>query len=158
MDYTSVAKFLSAPTAFLLCGYGLGFSQNSVPLLYNQPASVSAPILEGIYYQGAKIVAPGAILAATSFGYLAYHARTREERNLYVAAGLMVFSTQPWTLLVMRPGISRLIEIGRSAAESQKADQTREAVQLLKGWVWQNWVRAVLTFSSGVVGFWAQLQ
>lgn len=158
MDNISIVKFLSIPTAFLLSGYGLGFSQNSVPLLYKQPASISAPLLEGIYYQGAKVVAPGAILATTGLAYLAYTARTSDERNLYGLAAALTFASQPWTALVMLPGIHRLIEIGASAAEQTKADASGEAVQLLQGWVWQNAVRAALNFASGAVGFWAFIQ
>lgn len=158
MDYINVAKFLSIPTAFLISGYSLGFSQNSVPLLYNQPASVSAPTLEGIFYEGAKVVVPGAVIACAGFSYLAYNARSTEERNLYIASAAMVITPQPWTVLVMKSGIDRLIQIGASAVESQKADQTREAVQLLKGWVWQNYVRAALGFAAGAVGFWTHLQ
>lgn len=158
MDYINVAKFLSIPTAFLISGYSLGFSQNSVPLLYRQPASVSAPTLEGVFYEGAKVVVPGALIAASGFAYLAYNARTREERNLYIASAAVVITPQPWTVFVMKKGIDRLIEIGASATESQKADQTGEAVELLKGWVWQNYVRALLGFVAGSLGFWTHLQ
>lgn len=158
MESISVAKFLAIPTAFLLSGYGIGFSQNSVPLLYNQPASVSAPILEGIFFQGGKFVVPGAILASTSFGYLAYRAPTTFKRNLYAIAALIMFAPPPWTALVMKPGINRMIEIGRSAVECQKADASGEAVKLLQGWVWQNEVRVLFALVSGALGWYAHLQ
>ena len=152
MDAITVAKFLSIPTAFLLSGYSMGFSQNSVPLVYNQPAAISAPILEGVYYQGAKVVAPGALMTAAAFGYLAYTAPTTRERNLYAACGAMVVATQPWTAFVMLPGIHRMMDIAKSAAEQAKADQSGEAVKLLKGWVYQNYLRAVLYLAAGFTG------
>ncbi|KAF2483367.1 hypothetical protein BDY17DRAFT_310389 [Neohortaea acidophila] len=157
IDHYTAAKLIAIPTAFFLSGYGSGFSQNSVPLLYTQPASVSASILEGIYKNGAKVMAPGVVLSTTAFAYLAYYAKSRAERNLYAAAGGLVLSTQPWTLGVMLGGIQRLGAIAKSAVEQQKADASGEAVRLLQGWVWQNWVRAVLTASGGLVGLYAQL-
>ncbi len=157
MDSYTAAKIIAIPTAFILSGYGTGFSHNSVPLLYKQPASISAPLLEGIYKNGATFMAPGAILATTAFGYLAYNAQNKMQRNLYATAGGLVISTQIWTFGVMISGIHRLIEIAGSGVEQQKADQTGEAVRLLKGWAWQNMVRAGLTFAGGVVGIYAQL-
>lgn len=157
IDRTTVAKVIAIPTAFFLTGYSGSFSQNSVPLLYRQPASVSAEILYGIYKNGAKVMAPCVVLSTSAFAYLAYNAKSSMERRLYATAGGLVLSTQPWTIAVMLSGINRLRDIAKSAAEQQKAEETGEAVKLLQGWVYQNWMRAGLLLSGGLAGLYAQL-
>ena len=157
MDTIAVARFLAIPTAFLIGGYSFGFSQNTVPLVYNQPSSVSANVLKGVFYQGAVVVAPGAIIATTGFAYLAY--TQPEQRKLFATASALTIAPLLFTQAVMFKGIQRLLEISESAAEQAKADQSGEAVELLKAWVAQNFVRAALSSSAGFVGLravWSQ--
>ena len=55
----------------------------------------------------------------------------------------------------MKKGIDRLIQIGESAAECAKADASGEVTKLLNAWIMQNWVRATLAFSGGMLALWA---
>ena len=61
-------------------------------------------VFKGVYQNGAKFVAPGAIMSATAFAYLAY-AASPSQRRLYGAAAALILSTQAWTAGVMLPGI-----------------------------------------------------
>ena len=153
MDSVAVAKFLSIPTAFLISGYSFGFSQNSVPLVYDQPASISTNVLKGVFYEGAKVVAPGAIISAAGFAYLAY--AVPRQRKFFASAAALTVAPLVFTRVVMFNGIQRALAISESAAEQAKADQTGEAAELLKAWVMQNWVRAALSFSAATVGLYA---
>ena len=153
MDSITVAKFLSVPTAFFLSGYSFSFSQSTVPLVYNQPASVSTQVFKGVYYNGAAVVAPGALVSALGYAYLAYS--VPEQRNLYATAGVITMGPLLFTRTVMNAGIQRLLKIGESAAEQGKADQTGEVANLLRSWVMQNWVRASLSLVAGMVGLYA---
>ncbi|KAK3707649.1 hypothetical protein LTR37_011997 [Vermiconidia calcicola] len=151
MDSLSVARFLSIPSAFLVSGYSIAASQMAVPLVYEQPASVSAPFLRGVFVRGAAFVVPGAIISSSASAYLAY--AIPEQRTTLATASILTLLPLAFTRLVMMKGIQRLIEISESAAEQQKGDQNGEVVQLLKAWVAQNWVRAMLAFSGGMLAF-----
>lgn len=154
MDPILIAKLIAIPTAFLLTGYQSSFSQNTLPLIYNQPASVSTPIFSGVYYSGAAFVLPTNVLSTAAFAYLAY--AIPAQRATYGAAGAAVFAILPWTIMIMSPGIDRLIAVSKgTAAEQQKAGENGEVVKLLKAWTAQNWVRVGMTFAGGVAGLYA---
>lgn len=153
MDSITVAKFLLVPSIFMVSGYSSSFSQCSVPLLYNQPASVSTPILKGFYTGGAAFVVPGAMIAVASSAYLAY--RVPEQRTLFATAGALAITPPLFTAAFMSKGIQRLIEISQHTTEQVKADASGEAVKLLKAWAAQNWIRAALSFSAGMIALWA---
>ena len=153
MDSIAAAKIISIPTAFFVAGYSFSFSQNTVPLLYKQAASVATPVFSGVFYQGAAAVAPCSVLATTANAYLAY-SLPRQRKLWTIAAGLTLFAL-PFTQLVMSGGINRLLEIAKSVALQAKADQSGEVERLLRTWVLQNWVRTFSYFSGGVVGLYA---
>ena len=56
MDSVTVARFLSIPTAFMLTGYSISASQSTLPLIYDQPASVSLKIFKGVYERGKTLL------------------------------------------------------------------------------------------------------
>ncbi|KAK3047841.1 hypothetical protein LTR09_010816 [Extremus antarcticus] len=153
MDPITVARYLSAPTAFILAGYSISASQSTVPLLYKVPSSISAEVFKGVFQNGAIIVAPGAVISASAFAYLAY--AIPSQRRLYAASAALILAPLVWTKGVMMPGIERLIEISGSTVEQQKADASGEALKLMQAWVLQNWVRAALSASSGVTALYA---
>ena len=154
MDSIIFAKLASVSAAFVCAGYSFSFSQSTVPLIYNTPASISTKVFSGVFYGGAAVVAPGAIISSTAYGYLAYQQPHR--RQLYITAAVLILAPLVWTRVVMNAGIQRLLEISQSAAKQQTADQSGEVVKLLKQWTMQNWMRAGLSFSAGMVGLWAQ--
>ena len=130
MDPIASAKLLAIPSAFLLSGYYTSASQNSLPLLYTQPASISTPIFTGVYNRGFAVAVPLTLLSTSAFGYLAY--ALPEKRTIYASAAGVVFSALPWTVAVMLPGIKRLIDIGQGGEVMQeKAERSGEVVGLL---------------------------
>ena len=149
MDAVTVARFLSIPTTFLMAGYSISASQSTLPIIYDQPASVSLKVFEGVYKKGAILVVPGAILSATAMGYLAYV--YPEQRKAYGAAAAVTLTWLPFTTLFMFKGINRLLEIGGSSVETQKAEQSGEVLTLLKAWAFQNALRGMLAFVGGSV-------
>ncbi|KAF2208750.1 hypothetical protein CERZMDRAFT_101193 [Cercospora zeae-maydis SCOH1-5] len=159
MEQTSVtaAKLVAIPTAFILSGYNLAFSQNGLPNLLSQPLSISTPVFANIYSSGLKLVTPGAIGSVSAFVYLAYiHNKQKPmQRNLYLAGAGLVLGVGLYTALIMKPGIGRLIEISKSRALQAEAEQNGEGARLLQQWVVQNWFRASLSFMGGVAGLWA---
>lgn len=155
MASTTIAKLIAVPSAFLLCGYSTSFSQNSMQTLINQTASVSTPAFTHIYYAGASIIAPVTAAAVLASSYLAY--AKPEQRTLWAAAAMFTVGPLVFTRTVMYGGVYRLIEIGESAAEQEVAGWSGEVTRLMGTWVVQNWVRAAMTFSGGMLGFGAVL-
>lgn len=153
MDFIATAKLISIPTAFLLSGYMTSASQNSVPLLYNQPASVSTRIFDGVYHRGAALVIPGSIISAAASAYLAYVLPS--QRTLHVANAALTVGVLPFTAAVMMKGIHRLMDVSKDATEQEKAGQSGEVLRLLKAWDAQNAVRAAMCFAGGIAGLWA---
>ena len=156
MDTTTTAKLLAIPTAFALTGYYTFASQNAVPLLMDQPASVAAPIFTHVYHRGAAFVLPTTLISAAALGYLAYS--VPEHRKSYATAAVLTVATQPWTVFVMMGGIKRIIAIGASAVEQEKVGAKGEVAKLIGTWVAQNFVRAGSTLVGGLVGLWAALE
>lgn len=153
IDGVTVAKFLAVPTAFLLSGFGASFSQITLPLLYNQPASVSTPVFSGVYYGGGKVVGPGAIVSTLASIYLAYV--LPEQRIQFATAATLTLGVPVFTGVVMHGGINKLLKISESVALQAKADASGEAVELMKTWAVQNWIRASMPFVAGLIGLWA---
>lgn len=156
MEPSTAAHLIAIPTAFILSGYNLAFSQNGVPNLLNQPLSISTQVFNKVYHSGVKFVTPAAIAGTAAYAYLAYlHKQRPTQRNLYLAGAGLVLGIGAFTALVMNPGIERLREISKSSALQAKAEQNGEAAKLLQKWVVQNWFRASLGFAGGIVGLWA---
>ena len=155
MELSVAAKLIAIPTAFILSGYNIAFSQNGTPNLLGLPVSISTQVFAKVYYSGLAFVTPGAVSSTAAFGYLAYvHP---EKRNLYLAGSALVLGVGLFTALVMKPGIGRLIEISKDAALQAKAEQSGEAERLLRAWVSQNYLRASLSFAGGMTGLYAAL-
>lgn len=155
MDAVTVARFLSIPTALLMTGYSISASQSTLPLIYDQPASVSLKIFKGVYERGAVLVVPGAILSTTATAYLAY--AYPAQRKLLASAAAITFGWVPFTTLFMFKGIGRLLEIGGNAVEMQKAEQSGEVLRLLQAWAFHNAVRGMFAFVGGSIALWASL-
>ena len=150
------AQFASAASALFAAGYGFAFSQSAVPQLYEVKPQISTPVFKQIYYQGAKVVPPAAIIAAASSGYLAY--TVPEQRNEYIKVTAASIATQIWTVVVMLPSIKRLIQISEADEKTQgRIEMSLEHRQLMIKWVRQNWIRTGLSLFAGVTTLSAML-
>lgn len=142
------SKLIAVPLPFVLAGYSLGFSQNSVPTLYDAPAHISTPAFKRIFTDGATVIVPSALISIASAGYLAY--MIPEQRNIWATAAVACAIPGPWTTFVMGSGIKRLMEISGDKGKQAKATANLEARQLLIRWVKQNYVRAACFLVAGV--------
>ncbi|QIW99649.1 hypothetical protein AMS68_005167 [Peltaster fructicola] len=156
MDYTTIAKSVAIPSAFLLGSYNFVFSQNVVPHLYTAPPSISTPIFAKIFNIGGSTIAPVAASTILAYSYLSYNS-TSTKRNLYATSAALTLSTLVLTLTYMKPGINRLIEISKDTQLLNKAGINQEVNSLFKAWVSANYFRASLHLTAGVLGFYALL-
>ena len=153
MEPTTFAKLIAVPTSFILSGYGIAASHSSIPAIIEQSPKVQLVAFHHIFYRGGNLVVPGSIIAAAASGYLAY--AITKQRIFWASAGGSILAVSPFTRLVMWSAISRLLEIGKSTVETEKAWQSGEILRLLKTWSAQNYMRASLSFTAGVLGLWA---
>lgn len=142
------SKLIAVPIPFVLAGYSLGFSQNSVPTFYDVPAEVSTPAFKRVFTDGATVIVPSALISVASASYLAY--MIPAQRNIWAAAAIACAIPGPWTTLIMGRGINRLIEISGDKGKQEKATANLEARQLLIRWVKQNYVRSACFLFAGV--------
>lgn len=156
MDTNLIAKLLAIPCGFLMASYNATFSQNVMPHLYTQPASVVAPIFAKIYKTGFRTMLPLASTAIVAYSYLAYSSTPRE-RQLYGSAAALTFATLPMTQIIMMPTIARLQEISESGSLQAAAGMNQEVTKLVKTWVAQNYFRASIHLTAGFIGLFAAL-
>lgn len=136
---------------FFAAGYSFSASQLILPRLYDLPPSTSTPIFRDVYYKGAIVAVPSAVIASVTHAYLAYVGTQSETTALHTAAAVTVLATLPWTRLVMLKGIEKLNGMAESKVEQEKANKS-EVEQLLRTWTWQNYVRSVLWVAGGIIG------
>lgn len=156
MDTTLTAQIISISSAFFLGSYNTTFSQNVIPHLCSLPSSISTPLFDKIFHKGGATIMPIATVAIAANCYLAYTSEGAT-RKLYGSAAALVFASLPLTKFVMMPGISRLIEVGRSVALQGKSGVDAEVTKLLKSWVAQNYFRGSLHLTAGLLGLFAAL-
>lgn len=156
MDTTLLAKLVAIPCGFLMGSYNAVLSQNVMPHLYDQPASITAPIFAKIYKIGVSTLSPLASIATIAYSYLAYSSTIRK-RQLYGTAAVLTLTTLPMTQIVMMPSISRLLEINESVGLQTTANVDQEVLKLLRTWVAQNYFRASIHLTAGFVGLYAAL-
>ncbi|KAG9568809.1 hypothetical protein KCU71_g1265, partial [Aureobasidium melanogenum] len=156
MDTILMAKLLAIPCGFLSGSYAMAFSQNVMPHLYKQPASVVAPIFAETHKIGPSTILLLVGTAVLAYSYLAYSS-TPSKRQLYVTAAALTFATLPMGRFVMKPTISRLLEFSRTSTVQATPGLDQEVTKLLKAWVAQNYFRASLHLNAGFVGLYAAL-
>lgn len=153
---TSTSIFLAPAAAIFNAGYGWAMTQNVMPLLYNDGAAhITTPIFRQIFYGGAFVAIPCSAGSLAMSAYLAYVSTDAVQRKLYLAATAMSLATSPITMLVMLPGIKRLVAISESQIEQEKCDRTLEHRKLLKSWSYWNGIRGMLYLASGGACLWA---
>ncbi|KAK5117604.1 hypothetical protein LTR62_005026 [Meristemomyces frigidus] len=151
LNLARTARLLAIPLPFALAGYSFAFSQNAVPHLYTTPAEHSTPIFKGVFNSGAQVVLPGAIFSAAGAAYLAYSIPAQQ--RLWATIAVVNVMPLVFTGVVMMTGIRRLLVIEGDKGKQARATQSLEVRQLLKTWVWQNYVRAGLFLVSGVLAW-----
>lgn len=151
MEATQALKFLKMGTIaipFALSGFSFSASYINVNNLVDLPLSQSAPIFSKVYHHGATIMGPGSVSSFCASMYLAYVIPS--QRMLWATAGISTISILPFTMLVMLPGINRVLAaVGGSQAEREKVAES-EGKELLRTWVKQNYVRTTLLFAGGM--------
>ena len=147
------AKLTSILPAVFLSGYCYNASQNFVPKLFDQRPHISTPIFKGLFDSGGRVALPLFLLSSASSFLLVY--AVPEKRTLWIIAAVLPLTLGLWTFVVMMPGVRRLVEISRCKGQLDKSEQTLEHRQLLKSWVWQNYVRSLFVLAAGGIGLWA---
>lgn len=141
--------FIGGIAALLLSGVNLSASQLTMPTLYKLPDVLSTTVFKQLFYRGGAIIVPLTIISTITTGLSAY--LTPDKRFGFAVAAIASFASLPWTALIMRPTIFRLIELADNEKSREKA-QKDEAVSLLKTWRWMNNVRSGLALVGGVTG------
>lgn len=147
---SQAVQLISVPSAFLVAGYCLSFSQNVLPAIYDHPPQFSTPSSKQIFSNATSVVSTITAASTAAFSYLAYTLPDR--RREWIRAAIAMAITVPWTGLVVAPGIRRLNEIGSDKAKMLKSEQNLEHRQLLIRWMKQNYVTVVLQLASAVFG------
>lgn len=127
-----------------------------MPPLFDQPPANSATIFREIFYRGATVIVPLALISTATNAYAAYASSVPEVRNLYALAAVAVLAPLPWTALVMTNGIQRLNTIAENKLEQEKASKS-EVEGLLRAWTWQNYVRGTLALVGSIASLYAAL-
>jgi hypothetical protein len=145
-----LAKLTSFPAAFVLSGYMLSFSHNTVPALYDHKPQVTAKVFTA-FHKNAGAIFPGlTFLSASASAYLAY--ALPEERREWATAATAMFATIPWALYSMTRQPTRMEAIATDERVTAKSEMTLEHRQLMIRWVKANWINVALQMFSGVSG------
>jgi hypothetical protein len=156
MDSKLATQIISISSAFFLGSYNTTFSQNVVPHLYNQSASIAAPLFDKIFHKGGQTIMPITTVAIATNCYLAYQSDGMS-RRLYGTAAALIFASLPLTKFVMMPDISRVIAIARDVNLQGDKRVDVEVAALLRTWVAQNYFRGSLHLTAGLLGLFVAL-
>ena len=153
-DIIRTTSSLGLSSSLILSGMYFSSSQLTLPILYRLPDATSTDIFQELYYRGAATVVPLCAFSTLSSGAAAYYDSMR--RRGFVSAAVLTFASMPWTLLVMKSGIDRLLKLHESSVEREKAEKG-EVERLLRTWKWMNVVRGAFCAAGGAVGLVALL-
>jgi Anthrone oxygenase len=153
---------------FLVEGNIEGLSLNSVPALSQSQKQDSVPAgyltRQWLYiYDAGKIQNPSvAVIAGSSFSYLAWSVRSGTALSLlvpansfrvYTTAALLTFGMIPFTAVFMLPTNNKLMAKAEQAAAAKGAvvENDKEVVELLEKWSVLSGIRGLLPLLGGVV-------
>lgn len=154
--FATTSIFLAPAASLFLAGYSWAMTQNVMPLLYKGgSAQITTSLFKQIFYGGAYVAPPCSLGSSLMTAYLAYLCTDASQRNKYLASFATAMITAPITMLVMLPGIKRLIEISESQVEQENCEKTLEHRELLQSWSFWNGVRAACYLCSGGLSLWA---
>lgn len=142
-------QILGMTASFILSGIFANSTLIAIPPLYTLPTSTSTPVFAEIFHRGTLVVMPLVVLSTLCNAYLAYEIPM--SRTAYSVAACATFGTLPWTLLLMKGGIDRLVAIAGSK-EMQERVQGKEVEGLLRDWAAKNSVRGFLALVGGLAG------
>lgn len=157
MDATLASQTLAISSSFALSSYNFTFSHNVIPHLYTLSPSISTPIFADVFRIASATIAPTAAVAIAGYGYLSYSSHETYKCQLYGSAAILTFATLPLTAIVMKPGINRLIEIRKNSGLQAQVGVGKEVTALFKTWVGQNYFRASMHATAGLMAIYAAL-
>ncbi|KAL3420734.1 DUF1772 domain containing protein [Phlyctema vagabunda] len=158
------AQVLGIFTSTLTAGASIGLSSQLVPRLLESPTPLMLKQWNRSFQSGKKNMPPLALLAASSYFFLAYRSRQLVGANaatwkLYLAAGLLSFGIIPYTLLFMMPTNKKLLaKVDETAALSFKDEVVEAGLgeetahKLIDKWGLLNLGRGVMLAFSGLLG------
>lgn len=149
-----VVQLAGITPAIFVSGFSFATSYLTLPPLYKQTASISTPIFSHVYFAGAFVAAPSALVSTAAFSYIAY--ALPESRTISTVAAALALAPLLWTRTVMFSGIQRINSVAADPREQEKASAT-ELEGLLRTWTWQNYVRSASSLAAGIAGFTALL-
>lgn len=155
MDPVTATKLIALPTTFIMAGYYLSASQNTLPNIYKAPPTIATRTFTGVYHRGLPVALAGSLIATTGSAYLAYALPAQRMQHATMAA--LALGVLPFTRIGMMKGIKRLISLSEDEREAEKAGSTGEVESLLRAWAAQNWVRSLMSFAGGITGLYATL-
>lgn len=156
MDNETVVRTTQAlgiTTALFMSGVYFGSSYLAIQPLLPLPVSESTRIFADIYHTGAGLLVPLALGSAALNAVNAYLVPTA--RIEYGVAAAAAAGTMAFTVAVMLPGVERLLKIRKMNGSEIQSVKKQEVVGLMKAWKAQNYVRAGLGSTAGVLGVYA---
>ncbi|KAK5958893.1 hypothetical protein OHC33_000737 [Knufia fluminis] len=144
---------LGITSALFMSGIYFGSSYLSIHPLLPLPISDSTRIFADIYHSGAGFIVPLALGSAALNALSAY--LVPSSRLEYGVAAAAATGTLAFTVAVMLPGIDRLLRIRKMDGSEIQGVQKQEVIELMKAWKRQNYVRALLGFTAGVLDVYA---
>jgi len=145
-DIFRASTFLGITATLVHSGVSLAASQLVIPSMKHLSAAEATSIFVPFYHRGAQVVVPLALASAAGSATSAY--LDPEKRYQYAAAAFLAVLSQPWTIIMMAPINSRLLEIGAERGEEKFAG---EAMNLLLKWQTLNAFRSLFAFAGGAL-------
>lgn len=150
---TSTTQALGISTALVMSGFYFSTSWVGINPLVPLPISQSTSIFTQVFETGGAFVVPLALSSTALNAAAAY--LTARRRYTFAIASLAAISTLGFTAAFMLGGIGRLVDISKMDGSQIQGVRRDEVVSLLLAWKRQNYVRAALSFISGMVGLFA---
>lgn len=151
----ATTQVLGITTSLLSAGMYFITSNLVILPLLPLPINESTRIFADLYHNGKGVQVPLTVGSSVAFAIASY--LSPRKRLEYGAAGVAAISTMVVTVLFMFGGIERLLAITKMDGSQIQRVSKAEVQQLLQAWRGQNYVRALLSFISGLVGLYATI-
>ncbi|EKD15970.1 uncharacterized protein L3040_003405 [Drepanopeziza brunnea f. sp. 'multigermtubi'] len=153
-----LAQTLGITTSLVLAGTSLSTSTTTIPRLLESPPALLLQQWRHMYAAGRATAPPVAAVAALSYFFLAYRARSGAGAGagagMYVAAGLLSVGIVPYTFAVMMRTNRRLLGRAAELGVEVEGEGEESAHQLVDRWGVLNLGRAAMLLASGLLGVW----
>ncbi|KAK5091139.1 hypothetical protein LTR05_001319 [Lithohypha guttulata] len=152
LSVRSTAQALGIGTAFLSSGIYFGSSYLAINSILPLPINQSTRVFSDLYHSGAGLMVP-LVLSSTAFnGVAAYMIASQRGQLVTSIATAAALGSLAYTGLMMS-NIKRLLEISNMGGSDIQGVTKTEVVDRLQTWKIQNYIRAGLAFTAGVLGF-----